>query len=76
MKVKRCKKCGRPLAECNPEDTCFRHTKVRLRDINKAKFIDPIDTGEIGSLCTSRETTGFDIAQYQYHGVRHPWHAY
>jgi len=54
---KRCSICGKFLSETNPGDHC-RHHDIDEGDLKPSCI----------SLCTSRETTGFDRAQFDYHG--------
>ena len=69
---RRCSKCGKILAEMNPGPGCFSCTRPRVLSIrnNGVVFKRPATFKVIGlpSVCTSRETRGFNRVYIQYHG--------
>ncbi len=70
--TRRCSLCGKLLAEVNPGPECFACRVPKVIDIDSQgrvfkgpttfKVISPV------SLCTSRETPGFNRAYIEYHG--------
>jgi hypothetical protein len=54
---KKCNICGKLLCEANSGDHCWHHDV--LSEDERSLYM---------SLCSSRETTGFDIVQLNYHG--------
>ena len=67
-----CSKCGKILADANPKPKCFSCSTPRILDIDeKGKVLRRPTTFKVidsTSLCSSRETRGFDRAYFQYHG--------
>ena len=69
---RRCPKCGKVLAEANPRPECFACRIPKVIDVGKNgrifkrpttfKVIEPV------SVCSSRETRGFNRVYYEYHG--------
>jgi len=69
---RRCPKCGRILAEANRGPECFACRTPKVIDLGKNgrifkrpttfKVIEPV------SVCSSRETRGFNRVYYEYHG--------
>lgn len=69
---RRCPKCGKVLAQMNPGPECYSCSVPLVVDIDKKgkTFRRPTTFKVIGltSLCSSRETRGFNRVYYQYHG--------
>jgi hypothetical protein len=69
---RRCSMCGKILADANPNLKCFSCSVPMVLDIDKMGriFRRPTTFKVIGStsLCSSRETRGFNRVYFQYHG--------
>ena len=70
--IRRCSECGKPLAEVNPGPECYSCGLSEVAGIGKhGQVIEPFITFGVRSpvtLCTSRETRGFDRVYIDYHG--------
>ncbi len=69
---RRCTKCSKPLSIYNPSDKCFRCHPVMIKTIDdhgKAGLV-PAESPVVGSqsVCSSRETEGFNRVYAEYHG--------
>ncbi len=69
---RRCEKCGKPLSIYNPSTKCFRCDPVMIKalDDHGRPVMTLAETPVIGAetLCSSRETRGFDQAYTDYQG--------
>ena len=69
---RRCSKCGKMLADANPKPKCFSCSSPRILDIDKTgRVFRRCTTFKVigsTSLCSSRETSGFNRVYFQYHG--------
>jgi hypothetical protein len=72
LKIRLCSSCGKPLAEANPGPECFSCQVPRVVDIDgRGKIFRRPTTFKVISpvtVCTSRETHGFNRAYIDYHG--------
>ena len=69
---RRCSRCGKILAGANPGPKCFSCSVPMVLDIDKTGRIFRRPTTfkviDSTSLCSSRETRGFNRVYFQYHG--------
>lgn len=69
---RRCAKCGKILADANPKPKCFSCSTHMILDIDENGRVSRRPTTfkvmNPTSLCSSRETSGFNWAYFQYHG--------
>ena len=72
LNIRRCMACGKPLAEVNPGPECFSCRVPMVTDMDsRGKVIRRPTTFKVMSpvsVCTSRETPGFNRAYIDYHG--------
>lgn len=71
---RRCKECGKIISIYNDSDLCFRHSLVRVKDIDEKERVfwreirDMLCDDPVPTICTSRTTRGFNRAQADYQG--------